>query len=255
MADSLKNKNILLCRTEEQAKEDVNYLESLGFTVNVFPTIKIVPIEVSDNSIFEEIYDFLVLTSTNSITHFLDKNYQKIRFNNLVCIGKKTAELCKKYGYENIIIPEVNSSDGLINLFSDFELTNKKILIPGSKISNPKFVNFLKSKGASVLFIPVYDTCLPFEDEIKANLKNIENIKIDVVVFSSPSTFENFLKIIKITNPLKYFENIKIAAIGDITKNRIEKEGINVDIIPAEFKMKSLADEIYKFYKTMPEKI
>ncbi len=255
MVDFIKNTNILLCRTEEQAQEDVNYLELLGFNVFVLPTIKICPIEISESSLFTENYDFLVLTSPNSIKHFFAKNYKTVRFSNLVCVGKKTAELCRKFGFNDFVIPSIHSSEGLMDLFSTINLLDKKILIPGSKISNPKLVNFLKSKGASVLFIPVYDTCLPFEDEIKANLKNIENIKIDVVVFSSPSTFENFLKIIKITNPLKYFETIKIAAIGDITKNRIEKEGIKVDIIPAEFNMKSLADEIYKFYKTMPEKI
>jgi len=39
-----------------------------------------------------------------------------------------------------------------------------------------------------------------------------------------------------------------VTAIGTITQNAIECNGVNVDIIPSEFNMESLVTEISNYY-------
>ena len=88
---------------------------------------------------------------------------------------------------------------------------------------------------------------MPSEEKNKSNIELLKNAKPDLFIFTSPSTFENFLKILKINNPVQYFNGYDIAAIGPTTKTAIENRNVHVNILPGEYTIDGLAKAIIDF--------
>jgi uroporphyrinogen-III synthase len=91
---------------------------------------------------------------------------------------------------------------------------------------------------------------LPSGKSIKDNIEQLNSSKPDLFIFTSPSTFENFLQIMKIEDPVKFFKGYLVAAIGPTTRASIEERKVRVDIIPDEFTIEGLAKAIVDHYKT-----
>jgi uroporphyrinogen-III synthase len=51
-----------------------------------------------------------------------------------------------------------------------------------------------------------------------------------------------------IDNPVSFFKNYDVAAIGPTTKSAIENSKVSVSIMPDEFTIKSLANKMIEFY-------
>jgi uroporphyrinogen III methyltransferase/synthase len=107
----------------------------------------------------------------------------------------------------------------------------------------------LRELGAVIKSVQVYNVSLPSEENIKRNIEQLNSGKPDLFIFTSPSTFENFLQIMNIEDPVKFFKGYLIAAIGPTTKSSIEERRVNVDIMPDEFTIDGLAKAIVNHYK------
>jgi len=107
----------------------------------------------------------------------------------------------------------------------------------------------LEELGAKIVTIPVYNVSLPSTESTQQNIEQLNSTKPDVFIFTSPSTFENFLVIMNVNNPVSYFKNYDVAAIGPTTKSAIEKSKVRVSIMPDEFTIRGLANKMIEFYK------
>ena len=52
-----------------------------------------------------------------------------------------------------------------------------------------------------------------------------------------------------IDNPVSFFKNYAVAAIGPTTKSAIENRKVKVNIMPDEFTIEGLANKMIEFYK------
>ena len=84
---------------------------------------------------------------------------------------------------------------------------------------------------------------------LKENIEDLLKQKPDVYVFTSPSTFYNFVSIFEINDIYNYFVNKRIASIGPVTTEAIEKHNLKVNIEPTEFNLYSLSKDILNYYK------
>lgn len=255
----LKGKTIVLTRTIEQSKESAAMLSELGANVIVFPTLEIVPPNNWEK--FDEIVqshkkiDFIIFTSVHAVTMFLKRcnelkekiNYDKIK---VVAIGSKTKSVCEEHKIKVDIIPEKFSGEGVVEELSKYDLKNKLIFIPRSAIGKETLPNGLEELGAKIITVPVYNVSLPSKESLKKNTEQLTANKVDVFIFTSPSTFENFLLIMNINNPVQFFKNYDVAAIGPTTKAAIESSKVKVSIMPEEFTIKGLANKMIEFYNT-----
>jgi uroporphyrinogen-III synthase len=107
----------------------------------------------------------------------------------------------------------------------------------------------LEELGAKIVTVPVYNVSLPSKESTQQNIEQLNSSKPDVFIFTSPSTFENFLIIMNINNPVSFFKNYDVAAIGPTTKSAIENSKVRVSIMPDEFTIKGLANKMIEFYK------
>jgi uroporphyrinogen-III synthase len=163
-------------------------------------------------------------------------------------VGKRTATVCKENKIPVNIISKEFSSDGIIKTFSKIDIKNKNIFIPRSEIAGEELPEKLRELGARVITTTIYKVCIPSKKIIDEQLTLLKSAKPDLFIFTSPSTFIKFLEILKIPEPIKYFNGYDIAAIGPTTKEEIEKYNIKVKIIPQEYTMDGLVETIKNYY-------
>jgi uroporphyrinogen-III synthase len=254
----LKDKTIVITRTVEQSKESSAVFSELGAEVIIFPTLEIVPPSswkqfdeaVSDNNKI----DFIIFTSTHAVKMFIERsrelnitfNFNKIK---VVAVGNKTASTCKELGIPVNIVPSKFSGDAVVDELSKYNLKEKVIFIPRSAIGREALPQELRELRAIIKSVPVYNVSLPSEESIKVNIEQLNTNKPNLFIFTSPSTFENFLQIMKIEDPVRFFKGYLVAAIGPTTKSSIEERKVKVDIIPDEFTIDGLAKAIVNHYK------
>jgi len=253
----LKNKTVLITRSAKSSKEAIDLLLSTGAVVIFFPTLEIKTMKnprkfysVVQN--FNEI-DFLVFTSVNAVNSFvklINKKNIKIKYNKckVAAVGAKTAEACKKNNIHIDIVPDKFSAKGMINHFNNYDIKNSKFLIPGSKIARTEFKDFLTSMGATVYQVPIYTVSLPDSFDNKNTIKKLKNKKPDIFIFTSPSTYKNFLKMLNINNPELYFKNKVVTAIGPSTSKAIENSKVKVDIVPQKFTIKDSVEAVINYF-------
>jgi uroporphyrinogen-III synthase len=253
----LKGKTIVITRTVEQSKESSGIFNQLGAQVIIFPTLDIVPPDSWQQ--FDKIaakkdnIDFIIFTSAYAVKMFVSRcselnvemNFKKIK---VVAVGNKTAVVCEKNNIPVEIIPSKFSGEGVVNALAHYDLDGKVIFIPRSAIGREELPNELEKLGAIIKAAPVYNVAIPSEDKIKKYIDRLNESKPDLFIFTSPSTFKNFLEILRIKNPLDYFKNLDIAAIGPTTKSELKNHNINVTIMPDEYTIEGLAKAIIDHY-------
>ena len=260
----LKGKTIVITRTIEQSRESASALTSLGANVIIVPTLDIVP--PSDWSKFDSVVshpekiDFIIFTSVHAVQMFSKRckeigaliNYNRTK---VVAVGNKTSSYCHKNNISVNIIPDKFSAEGVIESLSKYNLKNKVVFIPRSAIGREELPLGLKDLGAIIKSVPVYNVAIPSGDNVQSSLQQLSSNKVDLFVFTSPSTFENFLQIADVKNPFQYFGKFDIAAIGPTTKEAIESRKVKVKILPDEFTINGLTKKIVEYYSNHKEKV
>lgn len=255
----LKDKTIVMTRTVEQSKESASALTRFGAKVIVFPTLEIVP--PPDWDAFDSIVlkqdkiDFIIFTSAHAVEMFsirckelnLGINFSKKK---IVAVGNKTASVCNKYNIPVNIIPKQFSAKGVVEELSKFDIKDKIVFVPRSALGREELPRGLKDLGAIIKSVPVYNVSLPTKEHIKYNLEMLNKSTPDLFIFTSPSTFENFLLILNVINPAEYFKGYDIAAIGPTTKTAIENRRVKVNIMPDEYTIDGLINKILHYYNS-----
>lgn len=253
----LAGKNIVLTRTLEQTNEANEKLTSLGAKVISFPVLEITPPDSWNE--FDDVVknfnrvDYIIFTSSNAVKMYnqrcselnIKPDYNRTK---IIAVGNKTSAYCEKLNIPIHLIPKEFSSNGLIAELNNYGLTGKTVFIPRSVLSNEELPVELSKIGAIVKTAYAYNVTKPSQNTIMAYLDNFNKVQPDIIIFTSPSTFNNFKDILEIEDTKSYFDSLKIAAIGPTTKKAIEENGVPVSIVPSEYTMDGLIEAIKNFY-------
>ena len=219
---SVPRKRILVTGTS------VERFESLGEIIYA-PMIEIKP--VKDPRFIDAAikrlahYDGIVFTSRHGVQYFLErlekkmKNVAAAKGKEIIAIGKTTARRLAGFGLPATRVAREESADGIVRMLKRFSWGGRRFLIPRSELSNDRMVEALRKAGALVDTVTVYRNV-----PVKAEKKDLS--KIDEVVFTSPSTVKNFLKIYR-----KIPGHIKVKAIGPVTRACLKAHGIPATIV------------------------
>jgi uroporphyrinogen III methyltransferase/synthase len=131
-------------------------------------------------------FDYLLFTSRFAVKYWAESG-GGFDVKNVVSIGAKTSEALQKLGVKNISQTAKDDSYGVIDWFS----VQKKgrVLIPRSNIALPIIPDGLRSLGFDV------ETVTAYKNQIPANAQKVSLEKIDKIIFTSPSTVDNFVKL------------------------------------------------------------
>lgn len=254
--NSIKNKTILITKSKSESVKALDLLIRTGAEIIYFPTIKVLPSVISPElddalKMFGK-FDFIVFTSANAVEVFSDiakKNKLDLSKVQIAAIGKSTSDECETAGISVDILPDEYNAQGLIRKFSEFDLTNKNIFIPCSSLARGELNMGLSELGAQVFSVPVYDVV---ENEL-VNLKNehqrIQRKHPNIFIFTSPSSFNNFLRLMSISDVDKFFGKSLLCAIGTTTENAIRGKGLSVHIVPNIFSLHGVAEAIVNYFQ------
>ena len=126
-------------------------------------------------------YDYLLFTSRYAVKHWKGGFHGRI-----VSIGPTTTQALKDAGVSQVEQAEKDDSYGVIDYFS--RQSRGRVLIPRSNLALDIIPDGLRSLGFKVLTLTVYNNVYPHYVR-RVNLDNIQR-----VVFTSPSTIDNFIK-------------------------------------------------------------
>lgn len=252
----LFGKGIVITRPLEQAGEFADILHKAGARVICFPTIAIVPPESFDDldRAIENIekYHWIVFTSVNGVKFFfkrlddLNRDIRDLKGIRICTIGPATSSAVEKHGLRTDIIPDDYISEAVLEKFKEQEISGKNILLPRAEIAGDVIPEGLIKLGANVDVAVAYRTISAEKDRTRL-YELIDQNKVDVITFTSPSTFANFMNIIE--SDISFFQNVKIACIGPVTASAVEKLGLKVDITPAIYTISGLVDALIEDFR------
>jgi len=247
---------VLITRPRSQADSFADALANAGFEPIFFPVIEIRPFEenVALDRAIEKIncYDWIVFTSVNGVDaffNFIAREYNE-RSNPLIgeeiaspsarndtgpqiaAIGPKTAQALKARGVTPDFIPDEYVAEAILPGLGD--MRGRWVLLPRAEIARKALPEAIVAAGGLAHEIAVYQT-LPAEPDLDglAALKS----GVDAVTFTSPSTVENFVEIVRREglNPLQLPGNPLIACIGPITQKAAQEAGFSETVAAEEY--------------------
>ncbi|KAF0152431.1 MAG: Uroporphyrinogen-III synthase HemD [Ignavibacteria bacterium] len=251
----MSGKVILVTKSKTYAEKHFCSLLAAGFEIVYFPTIQIKPQLDSEElrrglENFNE-FDWIIFTSTNAVEVFYEiavrKNI-KLKKIKIACVGSETAERCRQKNIRVNLVPYEFSAAGLVKEFAKVNLIDKKVFIPCSGLSRSELKLELAELGADVTSVPIYDAVVNDEINLISEIEIINKKKPDVFVFTSPSSFNNYLVLMNIESPAKYFEHNVVCSIGSTTEAAITANNVYVSIVPESFSLSGVKEAIKKYF-------
>ncbi len=253
----LHGKTILVTRPKGQAEEFGRLLEKRGANVVFVPTIDIVSPESwhQVDSAIKTIrgYDAIIFTSANGVREFFRalndrgtssarKELDKAEF---YVVGAKTRETVIAEGFTPVIPSDVENAQQLADALAHTSISGKRFLFPRGNLAIEGLAETLRSHGAQVDEIVVYETVAPRDEDVRSIRQKFHEQSIDVITFFSPSSVKNILAIV----PRELMASRTIAVIGTTTQTAAWESGLPVHIIPSRPIAVDLVDAIVQYFK------
>ena len=244
---------ILITRPRVQAAGFADKLRAAGFEPIFFPVIEIQPIESNpalDDALKNlDKYAWVVFTSANAVPptvslHFLQKwgecpeGTRRVR---IAAVGPKTAESLRQRGVEPDFIPEEYVGGAIMSGLGDVK--DKWILLPRAEIASKELPAAIAQAGGIAHEIMVYRT-LPAA--VDADGLNALKAGVDVVTFTSASTVENFVAVMRQNklDPKHLPNNPLFACIGPVTEKAAREAGLENIVVAKEYTTDGLIEVI-----------
>ncbi|MHB8762407.1 MAG: uroporphyrinogen-III synthase [Coriobacteriia bacterium] len=123
------------------------------------------------------------------------------------------------------------------------QLTGCRVLVTRAPHQAAGLAGPLEALGAEVVIAPVIDTIEP-RDWAPADAAIAELASYGWVVFTSTNAVERFLgRMREIGFPLSALDLIRVAAVGPSTAERLSEFGVQVHLVPSDYRAEGLVDE------------
>lgn len=235
-------KNIVITRDADGNADFASRIISKGGIPTALSTIKIKPLTDTTQFLqtFAKIseFDWITFTSVNGAAIFFDalqrlnKDARVFGSARIATIGSETTAKLGQFGIKADFIPTVYTSIELgKQLISFANLQGKKVLLLRSALASNKLAELLEQAGAKVDSVTVY-TAVTQKSECTWLAEKISNGEINWLTFASPSSVRGFFE--QIDSQLVNSSSAKVASIGPVTSEQLERLGIKVDVQATE---------------------
>ena len=235
---------IAVTRATSQAREMVHTLIDLGAEVLETPAIQIVepadwrPVDQAILDITG--YDWVVFTSSNAVSRFFGRlqaqglDARGLGGVQIGVVGAATAATLRDFGVRADLCPERQDAEGLSAAFASLpEVHGQRFLLPRPEVGRETLPRALRDMGATVCEIVVYRTICPVGLPEGA-LERFLSGEVDLVVFTSSSTAENFSSLLGAENLEVVQQRVRAACIGPATEKKARELGFEVAVSPPE---------------------
>ncbi|MFC1943226.1 uroporphyrinogen-III C-methyltransferase [Chloroflexota bacterium] len=252
----LFSKRVLVTRARHQASALSRLLSEQGAQPIELPAIDIkatANTEELDQTISNlERYQWIVFTSVNGVEAFFQRlnslNLDSRALKNLKIgvIGPATAQALKNKGITPDYLPEVYTTEGLIDGLSRCDIAGQRFLLPRADIADKELTRGITQLGAEVHEVTTYRT-VPAADAISRAQEMLLSGKIDIITFTSSSTVSNLVAAFK--GGQLAVNSAKVACIGPKTADAAAGAGLEVDIVAGEHTIPGLVAAIEEYFR------
>jgi uroporphyrinogen-III synthase len=255
MAQPLSDKTILVTRSAGQSSSFHGLLTAQGATVIDMPALEITPPsswEPLDRAIAQlPTYDWLILTSANAVDYF----WQRLEVGGdpaalagvkLAVVGKKTAKVLARHGYQPDYIPPDFVADALVAAFPE-SVVGQRLLFPRVESGGRAvLVQEMTAAGATVTEVPAYESGCPRAPDPHA-IAALQSQRVNVITFASSKTVRHGCRLMAQGLGDQWQEQIAaaaIAAIGPQTADACRQTLGRVDIEAQTYTLDGLTEAI-----------
>ncbi len=252
MPKPLAGQVVVITRARKQAGATASLLQTLGAQVLEAPAVLVRPVEdlSSVDLALRRLadYDWLAFTSVNGV----DATANRMRELNLditllqslrmAAIGPSTADRMRQLALEPQVVPEEFVAESLAKALGDENLTGQRVLLLRSDIARSALPDALRSMGAEVDDIAIYETVRPDtlpEDAVQALCEG----RVHWITFTSASTFHNFQTLLG-AEADRVLRATRLASIGPVTSQAMREAGYAPTVEASEYTAEGLVRAI-----------
>ena len=265
-APPLRGRVVAITRPEDQSRGMAELVEGLGGVPRLAPTVEIRPPE--DTGRVEEFIreatrgelDIIIFLSVNSVgslfkvaddTDLKNNLLNAIENVTVVAIGNRTLDALRSHGVDVKLIPDDQSSKGVLDSLSEICLKGLRIGMPRSSKADGTLKRALEAKGATVREVTAYESGIPNDmTPALGFIRSLDKGEVDAVTFTSASTGRNLFEIADAHGlTAKLEEGLRgavVAAIGPATSGALREFGVRVDVVPSEHSAEALIGALAK---------
>ncbi|HET7628301.1 MAG TPA: uroporphyrinogen-III synthase [Bacillales bacterium] len=252
MKRPLEGKRILVTRAKEQAESLSALIKERGGKPVELPLIAVRKATVAGD-IFKQLlaFQWIVFTSANGVRfffeHLRERHVQLPEEVNVAVVGEKTREVLSDYGREADYVPDNFVAESLAERLKPEIQAGARVLLPRGNLARDVLLDKLKSFGAQVTALTVYET-VPETAGRETLIRLLQERAIDVVTFTSSSTVNHFFMLIEEVFDSLQLKDFAFACIGPVTAQTLRKHGIAADILPERYHIRALVESIEDHY-------
>ncbi|WP_304124501.1 uroporphyrinogen-III synthase [Methanosphaera cuniculi] len=231
------NKKVVITRPIQRSEVLADLIRQNNGIPVIIPTLELKVVESDElRYITENIdeFDWIIFTSPSGVESFFNLYGEHEIPSKIAVIGVKTEEELKKHANTATMIPEKFTAEGLLEVFAEYDMKDKKVALPRTLSARKILPETLEKFGAKVCVAEAYKSAIPDDTtDILSLADDIINSNIDIITFTSPLTFTNLLDVIRNSDEDKYNqlldalrENVLVASIGPITGAKIREHNI-----------------------------
>ena len=255
----LSGQTVLVTRAAGQSSLFTELLITQGATVVDMPALEIVAardLNPLDRALQQlSTYHWLLLTSANAVTFFLDRlwhggqDLRALAHLKIAVVGKKTAKVLGERGLKADFIPPNYIADALVEHFPE-PLTNLNVLFPRVEHGGrPVLVEAFRRQGAQVDEVAAYDSVCPGAIA-PAAVAALQDRQVNIVTFASAKTVRHFAQLMAQTwgeDWMSYLEGVTIASIGPQTSIACNDRLGRVDIEAIDYTLDGLTQAMVQW--------
>jgi uroporphyrinogen III methyltransferase/synthase len=154
-------------------------------------------------------------------------------------------------GIEVHYTPKEFVAEAILKGFEKSMLKGKRILLARAKEARDVLPEGLRKMGAKVDVVETYRTVKP-KGESKRLKELLTRGKVDAITFTSSSTVNHFVELLKNEDLQKLLKDRIIACIGPITARTAKNWKMRVHIQPKEYTIPALTQAIVQYFLRKP---
>lgn len=259
----LYGKRILITRAQKQSSEFSSLLKKNGADVIECPMIEIVPPRSwrGVDQAIEEIdkYDWLIFTSANGVDFFFDrlkkkrKTLRSLSSLKVCAIGPATSSRLSQRKIPVHLMPKEFVAESVIEAFKRESIKGRRILLARAQKARDLLPKGLEEMGAKVDVVEVYRTIKPRRGPGRLR-RILKEGKVDLITFTSSSTVNHFVELLKGEDIKSLLKGVLIACIGPVTSKTAMRWGMRVQIQPRDYTIQGLTRAIVGYFKAIGHK-
>lgn len=252
----LQNKTVMIPRGKAHSRSFSELVERAGGIPVEIPLIAFKPVAAS-NDILEYInslhtYDWIIFTSNVTVETFFSFNIEPAVLPKIAVIGEKTKLELESKGFHVDFTPGHYVAEEFVEEFKFYIHEGTKVLIPKGNLARDYISASLKSQGALVDEVIIYETYLPEESRDKL-INMLTSQTLDILTFTSPSTIDHFMEIVESSQLRSRLDHCVIACIGPVSKQKAEEWGLPVHAMPEKYTVAQMLESVIEYLIINPK--